>query len=115
MYLSSAQSSLLRVSGLLLFAAMVSGCANHGAALIGTQPQGAEVVNLEDDTVLGVTPVKVWWREGAEKRKFVNIRVQKDGYRDKTSSFWVTLRHPSKAAALGEPQFVEIKMDKVDE
>ncbi len=94
---------------------VLAGCANHGAALIRTQPDGAEVVNLSDDTVLGVTPVKVWWREGTEKRKFVNIRVQKEGYRDKTSSFWVTLRHASKEAALDEPQFVEIKLDKTDE
>lgn len=110
-----ARSWLPRTGGVLLLALAAAGCANHGAALIRTQPEGAEVVNLADDTVLGVTPVKVWWREGAEKRKFVNIRVQKDGYRDKTSSFWVTLRHPSKADALEEPQFVEIQMDKVDQ
>lgn len=104
---------LLRAPAMLAMAALLlTGCANHGAALIHTEPSGAEVVNLEDDTVLGVTPVKVWWREGTEKRKFVNIRVQKDGYRDKTSSFWVTLRHSTKEGALAEPQYVEIKMDK---
>ncbi len=108
-------SSFVRLLVAALATTVLAGCANHGAALIRTQPDGAEVVNLEDDTVLGVTPVKVWWREGAEKRKFVNIRVQKEGYRDKTSSFWVTLRHGSKEAALDEPQFVEIKMDQTDE
>lgn len=108
-------SSFVRFLAVASAAAVLAGCANHGAALIRTQPDGAEVVNLEDDTVLGVTPVKVWWREGAEKRKFVNIRVQKEGFRDKTSSFWVTLRHGSKEAALEEPQFVEIKMDQSDE
>ena len=46
-----------------------AGCANHGAALIKTIPEGVEVVNLADDTVLGLTPVTVWWREGTEKRK----------------------------------------------
>jgi hypothetical protein len=105
----------VRVIGACLVASALVGCANHGAALIRTEPEGAEVVNLEDDTVLGVTPVKVWWREGTEKRKFVNVRVQKVGYRDKTSSFWVTLRHGSKDEALKEPQFVEIKLDKADE
>ena len=104
-----------RAAAAIVIAALLSGCANHGAALIRTEPEGAEVVNLEDDTVLGVTPVKVWWREGTEKRKFVNVRLQKVGYRDKTSSFWVTLRHGSKEEALEEPQFVEIKLDKADE
>ena len=104
-----------RAVGVAFALLALSGCANHGAALIKTIPEGVEVVNLADDTVLGVTPVTVWWREGAEKRKFVNIRLQKVGYRDKTSSFWVTLRHGSKDAALAEPQFVEIKLDKTDE
>ena len=104
-----------KACGLLLSILVLTGCANHGAALIKTIPEGVEVVNLADDTVLGLTPVTVWWREGTEKRKFVNIRLQKVGYRDKTSSFWVTLRHGSKDSALAEPQFVEIKMDKADE
>ena len=91
---------------------LLGACANHGAALIETIPEGAEVVNMDDDTLLGIAPVKVWWREGSEKRKFINVRVQKPGYRDKTSSFWVTLRHKNKQSALQEPQYVEIKMDK---
>ncbi|MFT5110978.1 MAG: hypothetical protein ACI8P9_000289 [Parasphingorhabdus sp.] len=95
---------------------VLAGCANHhGAAFIKTNPPGAEVVNMEDDTVLGVSPVKVWWREGKEERKFINVRVQKIGYRDKTASFWVSLRHGNKEAALLEPQFVEIKLDKTND
>jgi hypothetical protein len=104
----------LRVLPFLLVV-LIGGCAGHGAALIKTVPAGVEVVNLKDDTIVGITPVKVWWREGGSKRKFVNIRLQKPGFRDKTSSFWVSLRHASKEDALGNPQFVEIKMDKTDE
>jgi hypothetical protein len=107
--------SLPGLLGITLVSMVAAGCANHGAALIRTQPEGAEVVNLEDDTVLGVSPVTVWWREGSERRKFVNVRVQKDGFRDKTSSFWVTLRHSNKDDALSEPQFVEIMMDRINE
>jgi len=100
---------------LLLPIVLLAACANHGAAYIKTIPSGVEVVNLEDDTTIGVTPVKIWWREGGGKRKFVNIRLQKDGYRDKTSSFWITLRHPDKSSALEDPNVIEIKMDKVDD
>ena len=100
----------------MLFSAAIlalPGCAqNHGAAYINTVPQGAEVVNLNDDTVLGITPVKVWWAESSEKRKFINVRIQKPGYRDKTSSFWVTLRHRDKNSALSDSQFVEIELQQ---
>ncbi len=94
-----------------LSAMLIAGCVqNHGAAYINSNPQGAEVINLNDDTVLGVTPVKVWWRESSEQRKFINVRLQKSGFHDKTSSFWLTLRHNTKKSALNDPQFVEIEL-----
>ena len=105
-------NTLKIISVLILLVVGLAGCVKHGAAYIETLPSGAEVVNLADDTIIGVTPVKVWWREGSEKRKFVNVRFQKDGYRDKTSSFWVTLRHANKTSALDSPQHVEITLDK---
>ncbi len=88
------------------------GCAHHGAAMIESQPTGAEVVDLDNDTLVGVTPVKVWWKESGNERKFVNIRLQKEGYRDKTTSFWVTLRHGSRDSAVNNPQSVEVTLDK---
>ncbi len=91
----------------------LSGCAyHHGAAYIKTDPPGAQVINMDDSSVLGITPVKIWWRESAEQRKFVNILVHKAGYRDKTTSFWVTLRHSNRQSALNAPQNVDIDMDK---
>lgn len=93
-------------------ALFLAGCSHHGAALITSSPAGAEVVDLEDDALIGVTPVKVWWKEGGESRKFVNIRLQKDGYRDKTTSFWVTLRHGSRQSAVDNPQSVEVTLDE---
>jgi len=103
-----------RITLALLIAApmMIAGCSYHGAAYIQSQPSGAEVVNVDDDTVLGVTPFKVWWREDSQEKKRINVRLQKEGFRDKVTSFWVTLRHSSKNEALGEPQHVEIKLDE---
>lgn len=91
---------------------MISGCSYHGAALIESEPSGAEVVNIDDDTVLGVTPVKVWWREKRTEKKRVNVRLQKAGFRDKVTSFWVTLRHSSKDTALEEAQDVTVTLDQ---
>jgi hypothetical protein len=90
----------------------VGGCAYHGAAEISTIPEGAEVVNIDDQTVLGQTPIKVWWQESDKTNKHIVIRLQRDGYRDKVTSFWVSLRHSSKEAALNEPQHVEVQLEK---
>ena len=104
-----------QVSGILLLLVLSSGCARHGAALIITEPQGAEVVDMSDDTVFGVTPVKVWWKEHGQRRVFVNIRLQKEGYRDKTTSFWVNLDHANRADALENAPPVEVNLDKAQE
>ncbi|MEE9447157.1 MAG: hypothetical protein V3V09_04310 [Arenicellales bacterium] len=101
-------TSLLLTSVLFL-----SACAHHGAAYIQSRPTGAEVVDLKTGVILGVTPVKVWWEEPKQSRKFVNIRIQKEGYQDKTSSFWVTLRHSDREKALTNAQSVEMTLDKV--
>lgn len=113
----SLRSPVLKIfrCALLLGAGLItlSGCAyHHGAAYIQTDPPGAQVINMDDSSVLGITPVKIWWRESAEQRKFVNILVHKAGYRDKTTSFWVTLRHGNRQSALSDPQNVDIEMDK---
>jgi hypothetical protein len=103
-------SSAVLVSATLFLSACAS--QNHGAALIESQPEGAEVVNTKSGTILGVTPVKVSWREDGESRLFVNIRVQKLGYQDKTNSFWVTLRYKNREDALADPQSVKMILDE---
>lgn len=99
---------------MVLLSSMLTACAHHGAAEINSRPSGAEVVDVKTGVLLGVTPVKVWWRDDSASRKFVNIRVQKEGYRDKTNSFWVTLRHDSRKTALENPQSVEMVLEKLE-
>ncbi len=97
----------------LLLSVLLSACAHHGAAAINSHPSGAEVIDVKTGVALGVTPVKVWWRDDSISRKFVNIRVQKEGYRDKTNSFWVDLRHDNRETALENAHPVEMILDKV--
>ena len=104
-------------SGLIIgFVVLVSSACvttdTHGVAQINSIPAGAEVINLDDDTSLGVTPVSVWWQEGDKDRKFVNIRFQKKGYIDKTTSFWLSLRHSSRKKAVEDPQEVLVELEK---
>ncbi len=92
---------------------LLAGCAqHHGAVVVRTQPVGAEVVDVKTGVIMGVTPLQYWWRDDNITRKFVNIRVQKEGYRDKTNSFWVDLRHDSRQAALENAQPVQMALDK---
>jgi hypothetical protein len=103
---------ILRLGLVTVLLATLSACAGYGAARIVSIPQGAEVVNLDDDTIVGVTPVSVWWKESSSKPKFVNIRLRKAGYRTKVTAFWVNLRHSSREDALADPQQVKVKLDK---
>ena len=102
------------ISILLVGAALtLSGCASFGAAEIRSEPSGAQVVDAKTGVLLGVTPVVVTWREDGESSKFVNIRVQKSGYEDKTNPFWVTLRHDSREKAKKDPQSVKMTLEKL--
>lgn len=94
---------------------LLTGCVGnkYGAAYIVSNPPGAEVINLDDGTLLGVTPLKQVWRDDG-KRKFVNIQLDKDGYKDKATSFWLTLKHRTRKSAVNDPQFVEVIMDSTN-
>jgi hypothetical protein len=88
----------------------ISGCSSYGAAKIQSIPSGAEVVNLEDDSLLGTTPVMIHWKNDREESKLITVRFHKTGYNDKATSFWVNMRHSSRADAEKEPQTVKVEL-----
>lgn len=107
----------MKIMKLLIIAStalILTACANkYGAAYIVTEPSGVEVVNLDDGTIIGVTPLKqVWQDEG--NRKLVNLQLQREGYLQKATSFWLSLDSSSKYGAVNDPQLVEIKMTHKD-
>ena len=94
----------------------LSACASHyGAARIVSDPPGAEVINLDDGTVIGITPLTYWWKDGSANRQHIPIRLKKAGYYEKVSSFWLSMRYSSQAAATQSPDLVEIAMQKKGE
>jgi hypothetical protein len=99
--------SALLISGLLL---SISGCASYGAAKIQSMPAGAEVINLEDDSLLGTTPVMVHWKNDREESKLITVRFHKTGHYDKVTAFWVNMRHSSRADAEKSPQAVKVEL-----
>jgi hypothetical protein len=92
---------------------MFTGCTKkmYGAVKFTSSPAGAEVVNLRDDTFLGVSPVVVVWESGDGKPEFVTIQMRKSGYREAISSFWVNTRHQTREKARQEahPLFMELE------
>jgi len=68
----------------------LSACASHyGAAFITSNPPGAQVINTDDGTTLGVTPTTVWWKESSANRQYIAVRFRKDGFYEKVDSFWL--------------------------
>ena len=97
----------------LTLALSVSACASYyGAARITSAPAGAEVININDGTVLGITPVTVWWKKDDSVRQHVTLRLRKDGYYGKVVPFWLSMRHKSQAEAMQAPQSVEASMQE---
>ena len=91
---------------------ILSGCAHYGAAQIVSMPSGAEVINLDDGTLLGVTPATAWWKDSGASRKNITVRFKKPGYKDKVTQFWLSMRHTSQVKALAEPQLIEVNIEE---
>lgn len=89
----------------------LNGCAKyHGAATIVTVPPGAQVIDLKDDSVIGVTPLTVHWEDSARTRRYVALELKKAGFKDEVSHFWVSMRHKSKTSAVDAGDTVKVEM-----
>ena len=96
----------------IVLTAMLSGCGmqtRYGTAKITSSPEGAEVINLKDDSHLGATPVKVSFSGKADTAEFVTIQLRKEGYIDRITSFWINRRHNSPDEA--EDNAIDIKVE----
>jgi hypothetical protein len=95
---------------------LLTGCASevqkYGAAKISSTPQGAEVVNLKDDSHLGVTPVKVSFSGKADTAEYVTIQLRKPGYIDRITSFWINRRHASTVEADDNAIDIKVELEK---
>jgi len=113
---AAALKKTIRSFILLLAIINLSACAAHyGAAKIVSSPPGAEVINGEDGSVIGTTPVTMRWKNSNGSRQTIILKLKKSGYYEKTSSFWLEMRKRNAKAASADPQLVEIEMQKVGE
>lgn len=84
----------------------------YGVVKIESIPSGAEVVNLKDDTHLGMTPLLVTWESDDDETIYATVELRKIGYIEEITSFWVKLRHETKEDATLEPQPVTVELKK---
>lgn len=99
----------------LTILSFLPGCSGitYGVAKIESIPEGAEVINLKDDTHLGITPLLVTWEsDDGRPAKRATIELRKAGYVEKITSFWVQMRHDTKDDANKDPQPVVIELQK---
>lgn len=94
---------------------LLSGCGSitkYGSAKITSTPAGAEVVNLKDDSQLGITPVHVSFTGEADTAEYVTIQVRKPGYLERIVSFWINRRHKSSLEAEDNAVDIHVELEK---
>jgi hypothetical protein len=112
-YVQKSTRKIFNLGAIILLAVFSVGCTTHyGSAAITSSPSGAQVYDMDDGFFVGVTPVKHAWRSGQTQRKFMNIRLQKGGYEDEFTSFWLSLDHGTRKGAMGDPMPVHFELKK---
>lgn len=98
----------------LLLISSLAACSQtmYGVVKIESIPPGAEVINLKDDTHLGMTPLLVTWEGEEDDARHATVELRKIGYMEQITSFWVKMRHKTKEDASKEPQPVTVELKK---
>jgi len=97
-----------------LSALFLGGCSrgSYGAANITSEPPGAEIVNLRDNSQLGTTPARVVWKGKAGSAEKVTLQLRKNGFIDKITSIWINHRHSSEAEARANAIDIKVDLEK---
>ncbi len=94
---------------------LTTGCGGgmkYGAAKITSEPAGATIINLRDETNLGQTPANVFWRNEEGLPEQVTIQLRKNGYHSAITSLWVNKRYSSKEEAMDNATEVHTELTK---
>ena len=107
----------LIVCFLIASSVVASGCAKKkfGGASITSEPSGAEIINLKDDTNLGRTPAKIVWQGEEGSSEMVTLQLRKKGFKAAIATLWVNKRHSSEEEAkeYATEVFTELQKESV--
>ncbi len=112
--LSDGRLRLICIAALLVLL-ILSGCAGstkYGAVTITSDPAGAEVVNLKDDSNIGITPARVSFSGESNTAEYVTVQLRKKGYLDRIISFWVNRRHDNPGGAEQNAIDIHVELEK---
>lgn len=91
------------------------GATNHyGSASIVSEPPNATVVNLEDGSTIGSTPLQYTWETEEISEKYIQLRLNATGYAEQGTEFFLNARHGSKESAEETPQIIHVKMKQAE-
>lgn len=107
-----ARRSCLALCCIAFLTAGCGGGMKYGAAKITSEPAGATIINLRDETNLGQTPANVFWRNEEGQPEQVTIQLRKNGYHSAITSLWVSKRYSSKEEALDNATEVHTELSK---
>ena len=101
-------------TGIGLALLVLTGCSRtmYGAANITSEPQGAAIVNLRDNSQIGTTPARVVWKGKAGTAEQVTLQLRKSGYIDKISTIWINHRHRSEAEAKANAVDIRVELEQ---
>jgi len=93
---------------------VTAGCSlqQYGAVKFTSNPAGAEVINLRDDTVMGTTPTCIEFKGDAGSSEKVVVQFNKQGYMEKIFSVWVNKRHADQKSAIMEATEIHAELIK---
>jgi len=80
----------------------------YGAARIVSDPAGAGIVNLKDNTTLGNTPLDHVWETADGKAEYIQLVLTRAGHEDTVTSFWINPRHATREEAAENPQAITV-------
>lgn len=87
---------------------------HYGSASFVSEPPGATIVNLEDGSTIGSTPLQYTWETDDVSEKYIQLKLNATGYEDQITEFFLNSRHGSKESAEKTPQVIHVKMKQAE-
>lgn len=102
----------------LLVGVTLAGCggstAHYGSASIVSEPANVNVVNLEDGSAIGTTPLQYTWETEDVSEKYIQLKLNAEGYADQMTEFFLNSRYGSKEDAEKNPKIISVRMKKAE-